>query len=125
MTETKQPTFGNGKICYIEIPAIDVAVSASFYHDVFGWEIRKRGDGSVAFDDGVGQVSGTWVTGRKADPNPGLLVHIMVDDCAASVAAVVAHGGTLVQPIGKDAPEITAHFTDPAGNRFGLYHHRG
>jgi hypothetical protein len=26
-----------------------------------------------------------------------------------------------VQPIGGDAPEITARFTDPAGNIFGLY----
>jgi uncharacterized protein len=26
-----------------------------------------------------------------------------------------------VQPIGVDAPEITARFTDPAGNVFGLY----
>jgi len=35
------PTFGNGKICYIEIPAIDIALSAAFYEKVFGWRIRK------------------------------------------------------------------------------------
>jgi hypothetical protein len=27
----------------------------------------------------------------------------------------------VVQPIGADAPEITARFADPAGNIFGLY----
>ena len=58
------PTFGNGKICYIEIPATDVARSADFYAKVFGWNVRRRGDGSTAFDDGVGEVSGTWVLGR-------------------------------------------------------------
>jgi len=42
------PTAGNGKICYVEIPAIDVARSATFYEAVFGWGIRKRGDGSTA-----------------------------------------------------------------------------
>jgi hypothetical protein len=26
-----------------------------------------------------------------------------------------------VQPIGMDAPEITARFSDPAGNVLGLY----
>jgi uncharacterized protein len=53
------PTFANGKICYIEIPATDIARSSDFYHRSVGWNIRKRGDGSIAFDDGVGEVSGT------------------------------------------------------------------
>ena len=67
------------------------------------------------------EVSGTWVTGRKAAVEPGTLIHIMVDSVAATIDAVVAHGGKLVQPIGMDAPEITARFSDPAGNIFGLY----
>jgi hypothetical protein len=29
--------------------------------------------------------------------------------------------GKIVQPIGVDAHEITARFSDPAGNIFGLY----
>ena len=120
----KHPTTGNGKICYVEIPATDVSVSSSFYKDVFGWHIRERGDGSVSFDDGVGEVSGTWVTKRKPATDPGLLIHIMVDSVAAAVDAVIAHGGKLLQPIGMDAPEITAHFSDPAGNVFGLYQER-
>jgi len=28
------------------------------------WQSRRRDNGTVAFDDGVGEVSGTWVTGR-------------------------------------------------------------
>ena len=115
------PTLGNGKICYIEMPATDIARSADFYTRVFGWQIRRRGDGSTAFDDGVGQVSGTWILGRPAASAPGLLVYIMVDSAAATVEAIVAHGGEIVQPIGADAPEITARFRDPAGNVIGLY----
>jgi len=117
----KHPTFGNGKICYIEIPAIDIQASASFYRGVFGWNIRTRGDGSVAFDDAVGEVSGTWVLGRKPMTEVGLLIYIMVDSVAATIDAVVANGGKIVQPIGADAPEITARFSDPAGNILGLY----
>jgi uncharacterized protein len=116
------PTLANGKICYIEMPAAkDIARSADFYKRVFGWNIRKRGDGSTAFDDTTGEVSGTWVLERPPAATPGLLIYIMVDSVAATVDAVVAHGGVIVQPIGADAPEITARFRDPAGNVIGLY----
>ena len=114
-------TLTNGKVCYIEIPALDINTSASFYKEVFGWQTRQRGDGSIAFDDAVGQVSGTWVLGRRAATNPGLLIYIMVDSVARTTEAVIANGGKIVQPIGADAPEITAKFSDPAGNVFGLY----
>jgi len=119
--ENMHPTLSNGKVCYIEIPAIDIDASASFYKEVFGWRTRQRGDGSIAFDDTVGEVSGTWIVGRKAATDPGLLVYIMVDSVAASVEMVIASGGKIVQPPGMDAPEITARFSDPAGNVFGLY----
>jgi predicted enzyme related to lactoylglutathione lyase len=115
------PTLANGKICYIEMPATDIARSAHFYKGVFAWNIRKRGDGSTSFDDTVNEVSGTWVLGRPPASKPGLLFYIMVDSVAATVDAVVAHGGEIVQPIGADAPEITARFRDPAGNVIGLY----
>jgi predicted enzyme related to lactoylglutathione lyase len=115
------PTFANGKICYIEMPATDIARSSDFYHRVFGWTIRKRGDGSTAFDDTTGQVSGAWVLGRPPSSAPGLLIYIMVDSVAATIDLVVANGGEIVQPLGADAPEITARFRDPAGNVLGLY----
>ena len=115
------PTLGNGKICYIEFPSTDIARSADFYRSVFGWQTRTRGDGRVAFDDGVGQVSGTWVLGRPPAATPGLLMYIMVDDAAAILETIVAHGGQVVQPIGADAPEITARFRDPGGNVVGIY----
>ena len=117
------PTLANGKICYIEIPCTDVARSADFYSRVFGWNLRKRGDGSSAFDDTTGQVSGTWVLGRPPSSQPGLLIYIMVDSVAAAVDTIVANGGEIVQPIGADAPEITARFRDPGGNVIGLYQH--
>jgi predicted enzyme related to lactoylglutathione lyase len=118
---TLPPTIANGKICYIEMPATDIARSADFYRKVFGWTVRTRGDGKLAFDDAVGEVSGTWVLGRPPSEKPGLLFYIMVDDVAATINLVIANGGQIVQPIGADAPEITARFRDPAGNVIGLY----
>ena len=111
----------NGKICYIEIPAVDIKASADFYSTIFGWKIRTRGDGAIAFDDALGEVSGSWVTGRPAWSTPGLLFYVMVDSVEAACQAVVANGGTIVQPVGADAPEITARFRDPGGNIIGLY----
>ena len=118
------PTMKNGKICYIEIPALDVRRSSEFYRSVFGWQVRRRGDGSTAFDDGVGEVSGTWVLGRPPAAAPGFMIYVMVENVAATIEAAVAHGGKLVQPIGADAPEITARVQDPAGNVIGLYQER-
>jgi predicted enzyme related to lactoylglutathione lyase len=117
----KEPTLGHGKICYVEMPATDIARSSAFYQKVFGWNVRKRGDGKLAFDDGVGQVSGTWVTGRKPMTEVGLLIYIMVDDAVAVIESVKANGGKIVQTIGKDHPEITARFSDPGGNILGIY----
>ena len=115
------PSSHNGKICYLEIPTTDIARSVAFYKAVFGWRTRTRGDGQIAFDDSVGQVSGTWIKGRPASGEPGVLIYIMVDNLAATVDAIVENGCEIVQPIGADAPEITARFRDPGGNIFGLY----
>jgi predicted enzyme related to lactoylglutathione lyase len=119
------PTFGNGKICYIEIPALDIARSADFYQCVFGWNIRTSKEGFTSFDDGVGEVSGTWVLGPPPSTAPGLLVHVMVDSVAETLDLIVENGGHVVQPVGADAAEITARFRDPAGNVIGLYQHGG
>ena len=121
MNNKTHPTFGNGKICYIELPSRDVQESAAFYQAVFGWHIRRRDDGSIAFDDAVNEVSGTWRTDRKPVTELGLLVHLMVDDIEATIKAVTTNGGTIVQPVGMEAPEITARFTDPSGNILGLF----
>jgi len=115
------PTPANGKICYIEMPALNAEHSATFYAKAFGWTIRTRGDGARAFDDTTGEVSGAFVLGRNTWSTPGILFYIMVDSVAEACRAVEAHGGTIVQPMGADAPEITARFRDPAGNIVGLY----
>jgi predicted enzyme related to lactoylglutathione lyase len=119
------PTQANGKICYIEMPANDIARSSEFYKRVFGWNIRQRGDGHTAFDDTTGEVSGSWVLRRPPASAPGLLLYVMVDSVATTVDLIVANGGEIVQPIGADAPEITARFRDPGGNVLGLYQQRG
>ena len=121
------PGYRTGKICYIEMPAVDVKASAQFYERVFGWEIRQHDDGATAFDDTVGQVSGMWVPGRQpvGDANAGLMVSIMVADAATTIQAILAAGGEIVQPVNPDEREVYARFRDPAGNVLGVYQQEG
>lgn len=120
-----RPTYGNGKICYIEVPASDIAASAAFFQSVFSWRVRADNAGNTSFDDGVGEVSGMWVSGRKPMAEAGFIISIMVDDAEATIELIKANGGGIVKPIIKGEPEITAHFTDPTGNLWGIYQHGG
>lgn len=125
MSASDPPTLGTGKICYIEIPATDVDRSAQFYSQSFGWEIRHRGDGEIAFDDTVNEVSGAWVLDRPPSSQPGLMIYVMVANAAAAVEAVLSAGGEIVQPVDPRAHEKVARFSDPAGNVLGIYQQPG
>ena len=112
------------RLCYLQIPAVDVHQSAAFYERVFGWNIRRRDTGHPSFDDATGNVSGAWVTGRVPSREPGLLPYIWVDDIDATLALAAAHGGEIVESAHPDQPGSTswiATFRDPAGNLIGLY----
>ncbi len=122
---TPSPNYRTGKICYIEIPAINIAESAQFYQRAFGWDIRKHNDGSTAFDDTVGGVSGMWVLGRPPSNAPGIVVSIMVANAATTVESIIAAGGEIVQPVNPDEREVYALFRDPAGNVLGIYQQPG
>jgi predicted enzyme related to lactoylglutathione lyase len=125
-TPTPSPNYRTGKICYIEMPAVDIAKSAQFYQQVFGWQVRQRDDGSAAFDDTTGGVSGTWVPGRSPSTDPaGLVVSMMVANAATTIEAIIAAGGEIVQPVNPDEHEVYALFRDPAGNILSIYQQPG
>src|ERR1700761_3961000 len=114
-------TSKHGKICYIELPAIDAAKSAGFYQSIFGWKIRTRGDGAISFDDTIGEVSGSFDPDKKAVADPGFILSIMVDDIRATLDRITAAGCEIVRPLGFHPTELIAHFRDPGGNLLGLY----
>jgi uncharacterized protein len=124
-TPTPSPNYRTGKICYIEIPASDIAQSAQFYQRAFGWHMRQHSDGATAFDDTTGQVSGMFVTGRPPSSVPGLIVSIMVASAATTIEAINAAGGEIVQPVNPEEHEVYAHFRDPGGNVLGIYQQPG
>ena len=121
MDNNLQPTFANGKICYIEIPALDIQQSSNFYQTVFGWNIREDNGGNISFDDTVGQVSGMWVLDREPTTKPGLLISIMVYSVSDTLKLITQNNGKVVQVPDNNSSEVIARFSDPAGNVFCLY----
>jgi uncharacterized protein len=118
----KGDTVPHGKICYLEIPAKTGEASADFYSSIFGWKIRKRGDGAIAFDD-PGGVSGTWVKEGDYTADERTRTYIMVDNITDSLKKIEASGGRVLTPrtdIGTGMGAF-AIFADPVGNEFGLY----
>ena len=67
----------HGKICYLEIRECCPGV-CGVHSGIFGWKVRTRGDGELAFDD-TGGVSGTWVKESDRTPDERTRVYIMVD----------------------------------------------
>lgn len=112
----------HGKICYLEIPANDAEDAAAFYAGIFGWKVRSRADGNLAFDDS-GSVSGTWVREADRTPEERTRIYIMVDNIAESLVQIQAAGGRVLTPRTDIGPGMGAFaaFADPVGNEFGLY----
>lgn len=116
------PTFAPGKIGYIQIPSVDIERSARFYEAVFGWNVRRRSSGGVAFDDTVGEVSGTWTTGRPPSSEPGLLIYMLVESVEQTLDAIREAGGEQVTPLTPQGDgEAFATFCDPDGNVLGIF----
>jgi len=112
------------RLCYMEIPAVDVHQSADFYEKVFGWNIRHRETERPSFDDATGNISGAWVTGRASAREPGLLPYIWVDSIESILTKIMTHGGVVVEASHPDSPgssNLIATFRDAAGNLMGLY----
>jgi predicted enzyme related to lactoylglutathione lyase len=117
------PTFGNGKICYLEIPASDIKQSAEFYRNAFGWNIRADSEGNTSFDDSVTEVSGMWVLGKKPSTEQGILISIMVDSIPDTLTLITANGGRVLEVGRPGSKEKLALFADPYGNVMQIYGH--
>jgi predicted enzyme related to lactoylglutathione lyase len=112
-------------ICYLEIPAPDVERAIAFYESVFGWTITPSdltAEPYAMFSTGEGALSGGLHPGRPVRDG-GVIIYLQVDDIAATLEAVLAAGGSIVEEktaIGADYG-YSAVFSDPNGNHVGLW----
>ena len=112
----------HGKICYLEIPATTGQASSAFYSRIFGWKVRPRGDGQIAFDDAAG-VSGTWVGESDRTPDEQTRIYIMVDNITETLKQIESAGGRVVSPrkdIGPAGGGAFCGVRRPGGHRIRL-----
>lgn len=108
-------------IDYVELPASDLPAVRAFYQKAFGWQFTEYGPSyagirSPSGDGEVGGIDGTAGPERRAP-----LVLLYSDDLDASVAAVRAAGGTVVQEPYAFPGGRRFHFTDPSGTELGVW----
>jgi predicted enzyme related to lactoylglutathione lyase len=108
-------------IDYIEINVTDLPTAKTFYRDAFGWEFNDYGPdyAGIRSPDGEGEVGGL---NPNAAPMPGgPLVLLWSADLDASVAAVTAAGGSVIQGPYDFPGGRRFHFRDPSGNELGVW----
>lgn len=102
-------------IDYVELSAPDVQATRAFYERAFDWTFTEYGPEYLGIQ-GAGREQGGIAVG---DAPP--LVQLYSDDLDATLAAVLAAGGTItVEPFDFPGGRRFA-FADPAGNQLGVW----
>lgn len=114
----------NHSIVHIEIPAIDTGNASTFYADLFGWKIQVDQTFDYhMFQAEPGPAGGFVKVGEHPPYKPGeVLIYISTDDIDATLAKAESLGGKVLTPK-TEIPHTGwfAFFSDPTGNRIGLY----
>ena len=115
-------------IVHVEIPATDPTAGGQFYADLFGWTLQhdERFDYTMFQSEagpggGFSKVGADGPDGRPTQPGD-VVVYVSTDDIDATLAKAEALGGkTAVPKMELPGTGWLAIFTDPTGNRIGLY----
>jgi len=111
----------HGGLSYLEIPAVDVRRSATFYEKICGWKVERRDANDFRFGDATGHLIGRWTTSRGTFPKPGLLPYIYVNRIREVVEKVPEYGGEVIKAPYAEGNLLVATVRDPAGNVIGLW----
>jgi len=111
-------------IDYVELPVTDLGAAQAFYAAAFGWEFVPYGPGyagiRTAAEAGQDEAGGlSLVEGDVARGGP--LVLLCSDDLDATLAAVAAAGGRVVNGPYEFPGGRRFHFLDPSGNELGVW----
>lgn len=109
-------------IDYVEFAVADLAAARSFYEAAFGWPFNDYGGqyAGIVGPDG-GEVGGIYPSDTPTAPLPLL----RTADLDAALAAVQGAGGAVVEGPYDYPGGRRFIFTDPAGNRLGVYEPAG
>ncbi len=110
-------------IVHVEFTAHDPLAAGKFYSDLFGWKIKTWPEYNYATFETEGGPAGGFpkVDGKQFNPGD-VIVYIQTDDIETTLKQVEAQGGkTLLPRTAIDNQSWYAFFTDPSGNRVGLF----
>lgn len=111
----------HGDISYITLGLPDLARGRAFYGAVLGWRFSPGSSEHGAQVDDVVPMIGLWDgEDRAGGAVHGAVLDFRVDDIAAAVAAVRAHGGTISDPH-REPYAMTAEGHDDQGIAFYLH----
>jgi predicted enzyme related to lactoylglutathione lyase len=117
----------NHPIVHIEIPAKKARDAGKFYGELFGWKIEADPMYNYVQFAAEGGPGGGFVEVEGGDAPiqykpDSLLVYVSTDDIDATLAKVESLGGKTVLPK-TEIPQMGwwAVFSDPTGNRIGLF----
>lgn len=110
-------------IDYVELGVRDLAATRAFYEQPFSWRFVDYGPdyAGIAAPDGDGEVGG--LNPGREPGRGGALVLLFSDDLDATVAAVRAAGGEVIEGPYAFPGGRRFHFADPSGNELGVWAH--
>lgn len=112
-------------IVYFELPSTDLAASARFYEQAFGWTVRVHGESYGEWKVGDHALCGGFNPVKPGESKPQALplAYIEVAQIEAKLAEIEAAGGRVVMPKTKISDEhgYYALFADPCGAVLGLW----
>ncbi len=108
---------------HIDLAAKDPAASAKFYADVFGWKIQHDPTFDYHMFAAEGGPGGGFVQAGQQGYNVGdIIPYIGTDDIDGMLKKIESMGGkTLLPKTEIQGVGWFAFFSDPGGNRVGLY----
>ncbi|WP_243730406.1 VOC family protein [Nesterenkonia salmonea] len=108
-------------ISYVELGVTDLVSTRAFYEAAFGWEFNDYGPAysGIKAPDGEGEIGGLNPAFTSSGDGP--LVLLFSEDLDASVEAVRGAGGVIVEGPYTFPGGRRFEFTDPSGNRLGVF----
>ena len=121
-------------IVHVDFPAHNIEAAGQFYSDLFGWRTQSFPEWNYTTFEaepgpggGFVQVGDATSSAGSMSYKPGdVLVYIATDDIDATLAKAESLGGRPLVPK-TEIPDMGwfAVFTDPTGNRVGLWTDKG
>lgn len=106
-------------IDYIELTVRDLPAARQFYSEAFGWKFNDYGPMYAGIQGPEREVGGLHQSDERRTTGP--LVILYSDDLEASVEAVLAAGGRILQQPYAFPGGRRFHFADPSGNELAVW----